>query len=409
MVCASRPVTSARRLAARPVGETSRIRFFCASKAAAIVLVVSVLPVPGPPVRMKKRFSSASAIASRCSSESAMPDRCSWPSSQTVSFSRESDLPARQGEAAADLPGEADLGIEEGGMVHRAHRAAGHLDLGNILRFDGLGGHHRLQDRRQLLRLDAQDLGRGLEQFGLRQKEMAEVGRFGERVEQARFDPLLAVDGDAQLLRDLVGGFESDPPDVLRQSVRIGLDGRDGPVAVGLVDLDRVGRGDAFGLEKQHDIADLALLVPRLLDHRDALFADALHPQKRTRVVLDDLQRLQAEQLHHPLRHHRPDAFDQAAAQILLDGEGGGGLAGVVALDRELPPELPVRRPATLAGQLLSHDRVREVADQRDEIPRPLHRQPPDRIAVLLIVVGDPFQHPDQRFERAGRSGGAVV
>ena len=288
-------------------------------------------------------------------------------------------------------------------MVQSAHRATVHLDLRNILGFNRLRSHHRLQDRRQFFGLYAQDLGRRLEQFRLGQEEMAEIGRCRERVGQARFEPLFAVDGDAQLLRDLVGGLEADAPDVLGQPIGIGFNGRDGLVPIGLVDLHRVGRGDAFGLQEQHDVADLALFVPRLLDHRNPLFADALHSQQRARLVLDDLQRLQAEQLHHPLCITGPTPLISPLPRYFSMAKAVAGLLVCSA-----PPQTVARTPGApstdLARQLLSHDRVREVSDQRDQIPRPLHRQPPDRIAVLLIVVGDTFQHPDQRFQRA-RSG----
>lgn len=63
MVFASMPVTSERRLAARPVGVASAMESPMLSKIRRIARTTVVLPVPGPPVRINTEFFTASVIA----------------------------------------------------------------------------------------------------------------------------------------------------------------------------------------------------------------------------------------------------------------------------------------------------------------------------------------------------------
>ena len=67
MVEASRPVDSAIRRAARPVGATSMIDAACSAAAAQISRIVAVLPVPGPPVTIESREPNAACTAAHCS------------------------------------------------------------------------------------------------------------------------------------------------------------------------------------------------------------------------------------------------------------------------------------------------------------------------------------------------------
>ena len=84
MVFASYPVRSEIRFAARPVG-AAIITFSPFSLYIDIIaLRVVVLPVPGPPVRIRSPFERAPAIASRCSFSYLIPVSCSCLS---ISFS----------------------------------------------------------------------------------------------------------------------------------------------------------------------------------------------------------------------------------------------------------------------------------------------------------------------------------
>ncbi len=70
IVFASRPVASAMRFAARPVGAARRTGFSSPSKQRMIALIVVVFPVPGPPVRSITPPAAALRTASFCRSSS---------------------------------------------------------------------------------------------------------------------------------------------------------------------------------------------------------------------------------------------------------------------------------------------------------------------------------------------------
>ena len=73
MVLASYPVISLIRFAALPVGAARKMSRPSSSKYLIILLIVVVLPVPGPPVITKSPFLTASETASFWCSSSSMP------------------------------------------------------------------------------------------------------------------------------------------------------------------------------------------------------------------------------------------------------------------------------------------------------------------------------------------------
>ncbi len=75
IVCASCPVASSSRRAARPVGAQRAIVALAASASATISLVQTVLPTPGPPVRTETRAAKAPRTAAHCSSVSCSRGR----------------------------------------------------------------------------------------------------------------------------------------------------------------------------------------------------------------------------------------------------------------------------------------------------------------------------------------------
>ena len=75
MVAASCPVSSASRLAARPVGAASTTLAPLARASATTERTVKLFPHPGPPVSIATREVSASRTASSCSGASGAPVR----------------------------------------------------------------------------------------------------------------------------------------------------------------------------------------------------------------------------------------------------------------------------------------------------------------------------------------------
>ena len=73
MVAASWPVSSARRLAARPVGAASTTFAFLARASSTTERTVKLFPQPGPPVSTATFCVSASFTASACSGARSAP------------------------------------------------------------------------------------------------------------------------------------------------------------------------------------------------------------------------------------------------------------------------------------------------------------------------------------------------
>ena len=65
------------RFAARPVGAASTADSFKSSKSARTVVIIVVLPVPGPPVTTAAELDRQSLTALFCSGASVMPRSCS--------------------------------------------------------------------------------------------------------------------------------------------------------------------------------------------------------------------------------------------------------------------------------------------------------------------------------------------
>src|SRR5688500_1804227 len=89
-----------------------------------------------------------------------------------------------------------------------------------------------------------------------RQSAVAFPGRLDQNMAQARTGTNQGIEGDADLLGNLVGGLEADAVDVLGQSVRIGLDLVDCALPVGFVDAHSPARADAVAMEEHHYLTD---------------------------------------------------------------------------------------------------------------------------------------------------------
>ena len=101
MVAASCPVSSASRLAARPVGAASTTLAPLARASATTERTVKLFPQPGPPVSTATREVSASRTASSCSGASGAPARPRRPRSQASALSQSTLLNAASRSARA--------------------------------------------------------------------------------------------------------------------------------------------------------------------------------------------------------------------------------------------------------------------------------------------------------------------
>ena len=169
---------------------------------------------------------------------------------------------------------------------------------GDRLRNDGLGD---LQERRG-----------GLDELGLDDGAVALVGKRLQHMPHAGLGTDHGIAGNAQALRQGVGGLEADAVDVQGQAVGILLHPGDGLGAVGLVDAHGPGRAHAMAVQKHHDLAHDFLLGPGRDHTGGALGADAVEFLQALRGLRDDVEHLGAEGLHQFAGKVRADAFDHA-------------------------------------------------------------------------------------------------
>jgi len=284
------------------------------------------------------------------------------------------------------------------GLAHQGlflHRA-GHGLL------DGL-----LVDVHQLRRLvDRQRLGVSAVSF---------LGQLLERVAHGGPGPLRTVAIHPQLHGQLVGGLEADAADVVGQPVGVLLDLGDGLLAVGAIDADRAGRAEPVIGEEEHDAADLALLLPALADHLQALAPDAADVEKEVGILVEHLQGPLLVDADDAGGQRLADAADRARAQVALDAVEGGGMGGADLLGLELTPVLPVDHPLARGLDVLPLADRGDRADHRREVAPPLdlhleHGEPAFRVVEghALNQAGDLLGHASALYEhsypRAGRA-----
>src|SRR6266852_1981471 len=103
----------------------------------------------------------------------------------------------------------------------------------------------------------------------------------------ARPCPVERVPRNPDLLRDLVGGREADPVEVLRQHVGIAPHLLDCLLTIGLEDSHRPAGAHAVAVQEQHDFPYLLCLLPCMCDPLPTLWADAIDSLQFDGSVLD--------------------------------------------------------------------------------------------------------------------------
>ncbi len=152
---------------------------------------------------------------------------------------------------------------------------------------------------------------------------------------------------------------------------------------------------NAVALQKNHDVPHALLRRPRFLDPLGAFGTDPVHFPQPCRKRVDHFQRALAEFLDNPVGERLADAFDQAAAEILLDANDRARQHGLESLDRKLSPPLFVVHPMALGADALANIQRREIAYDGDRLgpPRAAFRQKLRHgVMVLLVGVNDMLQ-----------------
>ena len=221
MVAASWPVSSASRLAARPVGAASTTFAFLARASSTTERTVKLFPHPGPPVSTATFSVRASLTASACSGARSAPVRVlSQPRALSQSTDWKRGQPVCAGsEEVAEGSRQGPFGVEEGRQVDGPQRLGGR----------GAAGPAGFSLTAPSSAASSASAGRSgprgprgswrrRRPGGLGEVAVAVVGGLRQRVGQAGLDPLGAVAGDADRSGDRVGGLEADAPHVGRRA-----------------------------------------------------------------------------------------------------------------------------------------------------------------------------------------------
>ena len=123
----------------------------------------------------------------------------------------------------------------------------------------------------------------------------------------------------SHLSSNRICSFKSDPPDIICQPVWILLDNLDTFTSIGLKDSGCMSRTDFMALKKQHDILDLFLFLPAVLDPLHADLPDPFHLDQFVRILFNHIQCILPEFLHDPLCKLWPHTLDQPGTKIFFN------------------------------------------------------------------------------------------
>ena len=254
----------------------------------------------------------------------------------------------------ADVPGEA--------LLDRVQPGVGDA----VLLDDDLAATLELVDRVADRGAAEQPLGLRLQ---LRAGEMAVALGLGlrERVQDAGGEAIGCVGRRVERARERVGGGEADAVE-LADLVGLALQLRDRAGAEVARDAARRGAVDAVGVEKQPQLAQLALVAPRLHGADEAARADPRdRPEDLLGVAVDRRQHLAgAEALDEPHGGERPDVLD--ALQVRADRVVADGLLHPHARGLKLPAVTRMALPAAVDGDRLALVDVRQRPDDHDVV-----------------------------------------
>ncbi len=261
---------------------------------------------------------------------------------------------------------------------------------------DDMAAHAKTLERmaEELRVADLEELGGDVEELFLQRPRMSRTGTIAERLQDARFEPLRRVLGDAGGLRDFVGRGEADAAYLERQAIRLARDDVDRPCLVLALDAVGQGGGDAVRGELHEDLAHFALLAPGLGEALGAAAAETGDLRQALGFLVEDAEGVEAEMGHDPLRALRADAGDGPGPQVALepgqgvrreDGDGGGAdLLAVLPVDLDAPPD---------ADPAADRDRG-ERADDGAGLLFPVHEHPDDAKGRGGALEGDSLHLP---------------
>ena len=146
-----------------------------------------------------------------------------------------------------------------------------------------------------------------------------------------------------------------------------------------------------MGLQEQHNILNLFLFNPALLNLIDSFRSDARNFGQTVRRVVKHIKRLFTESLDDSASVHRANAFNQAAPQIFLNPVYRRRQGLLTFLETELLPVLRIILPETVEIKHRANMGFRHHADGSNDVRIALGRDFDYRVTVLVVVVCDSF------------------
>ena len=213
---------------------------------------------------------------------------------------------------------------------------------------------------------------------------------------------------ESHFFGDRVRRPETDPPDIVGESVGILLYDGNALTAIGLEDLRRMAGAHIVALQKEHDIFDLLLFRPALFDLVDTGLSDPGHMKKSVGIILDHFQGIPAEGLHDPAGIFGSDPSDHSAAEVFFNPVDRSGKRLLKALNRKLAAVLCVDPPA--AGQLQDTPDMdfRHQTDNCHQFAKSFGPAAYHGITVHFIMVGNALNNAAQFFHKYSASCGFI-
>ena len=157
-------------------------------------------------------------------------------------------------------------------------------------------------------------------------------------MEDAGIDEIFLNCRKAEIKREFIACFKTDIFDVFSQSEGGILEDALGARTVLFNKPYALCRGYPVGLEKDNDIANSNLLVPRGFNCFCAGFPDARDFMKASRVTTDDVQSVCPKVINYFSGIGFPDTVNHAAAQVFTDPMDRSGQARLELANLELLP-----------------------------------------------------------------------
>ena len=276
----------------------------------------------------------------------------------------------------------------------------GKIELGQIdqcaalpvfVQYQSLLGNQPIERTGNLLGLDFEQFDGFALQVAARRGAVATGGQLLQDIFNSGAGAQFGIFGDAEFLRDAVGGQKTDAVNIARQTVRVALNQLDGPFALGFMNPEGARRAHAVTEEKTHDLADALLLRPRHTNRGAAARTNPLDLEQFGRRVFDHVKHIAPESLHQPLGIFFADAANHAGAEKFFDAVERVGLRNPHGFGFKLLSVMRVGDPFAVGGQPLAGIGAGNRADHRDEVFVPANFDAQHGVAVFLVAENDPL------------------